>query len=247
MYCLSLIAMLLPTLTPSVALAPDESRVTLRGKFVLDGAAPNRPVFKLAAALGGQPIVDESLVVDPRGGIANIAVWCMTKEVKISRECNDRLGRKAVLDIRGFRYEPHVLAMWTEEILELHNSDGVGHNPNLAPIGSPAINPLLPPNGTAQYKFQRSQLVPVPITCNIHPWIVGYVIARDTPYVAVSKSDGTFEIRHLPTGELEFRAWQEKSGYLAGPQFDKGKFKVTLASGDNDLGTIKLAVRQFNP
>ena len=41
----------------------------------------------------------------------------------------------------------------------------------------------------------------------------GWVIARDNPYVAVSKADGTFEIKDLPAGELEFLAWHERPGY----------------------------------
>ena len=42
-----------------------------------------------------------------------------------------------------------------------------------------------------------------------------YMISRNNPYFAVSKKDGTFEIKNIPTGvPLTFRVWQEKAGYL---------------------------------
>ena len=50
-----------------------------------------------------------------------------------------------VYDNKGCRFEPHVLALWIKEGLELHNSDPIGHNSNLQPLGGEPINPLLPP------------------------------------------------------------------------------------------------------
>ena len=41
------------------------------------------------------------------------------------------------------------------------------------------------------------------------------MIVRDNPYFAVSKPDGSFTIPNIPAGvPLEFRAWQEKAGFL---------------------------------
>jgi hypothetical protein len=117
----------------------------------------------------------------------------------------------------------------------------------MTPVGGgDATNPLLPPGGAAEYTFSRQPIAPVPVACNIHPWMKGYILARDNPYIAVSKEDGSFEIKDLPVGELEFRAWQEKSGYITAANIEKGKFKFTIKEGDNDLGTIKLAPEQFN-
>ncbi len=106
---------------------------------------------------------------------------------------------------------------------------------------------MLPANGAVEYNSPRRPIVPTPVTCNIHPWMKGYVVAKDNPYMAVSKPDGTFEIKDLPGGELEFQAWHEKSGYLATPDWGKrGIFKYTIKEGDNDLGTIKLSPELFN-
>ena len=98
------------------------------------------------------------------------------------------------------------------------------------------------------YNFAKAPLVPTPVTCNIHPWMKGYIVAKDNPYTAVSKPDGTLRDQGFAgRRELEFQAWHEKSGYLATADWGKrGMFKYTIKDGDNDLGTIKLSPELFN-
>ena len=224
---------------------------TLKGKFVYDGTPPapgKVDVTKDVDVCGKHPIVDETLLVDPSGGLANAVLWVRTKGVEVAPGYANTASEKVVYDNKGCRFEPHILAVWISQTLEVHNSDPISHNSNMAPLGGEAINPLLPANGGVTYNFAKAPIVPTPVTCNIHPWMKGYVVAKDNPYTAISKPDGTFEIKDLPTGvELEFQAWHEKSGYLATPDWGKrGTFKKTISEGDNDLGTIKLSPELFN-
>ena len=84
--------------------------------------------------------------------------------------------------------------------------------------------------------------------CNIHPWMKGYIIPRDDPYVTVSAADGTFEIKNVPAGAtLEFQLWHERCGYLKSVEAatgdkasTRGRIKIKIAAGDNDLGEIKV-------
>ena len=52
------------------------------------------------------------------------------------------------------------------------------------------------------------------VDCNIHPWMKGYLLVRDNPYMAVTGNDGSFLIANLPAGEWEFQAWHERSGFV---------------------------------
>jgi hypothetical protein len=225
---------------------------SFRGRFVYEGTPPQPEkinVTKDTDVCGKHHLVDESLLVGPDGGIKNVVVWVMSKNVKINPEYDKLIGKVVTFDNKGCRFEPHVLPVWwKKEVIDIHNSDPIGHNSNMQPLGDEGINPLLPPNGEAKYQFQanRPPFAPVSVTCNIHPWMKGWIVARDNPYTAVSKADGTFEIKDLPVGELEFRAWQEKSGYITYGDWSKGKFKFDIKEGDNDLGTIKLSGDQFN-
>jgi hypothetical protein len=86
----------------------------------------------------------------------------------------------------------------------------------------------------------------VPIACNYHPWESAYVLPLDHPYVAISTMDGTFRIPKLPVGQWEFQVWHEKVGYdLDTPICKKGRFRMTIRPGGNDLGTVKLAPTMF--
>ena len=62
------------------------------------------------------------------------------------------------------------------------------------------------------------------------------MIVRDSPYFAVTKADGSFEIKNIPAGvPLEFRVWQEKAGYFQdvnlngkAEKWSKGRLKLTF-------------------
>jgi hypothetical protein len=62
------------------------------------------------------------------------------------------------------------------------------------------------------------------------------MLVRDSPYVAVTKPDGTFEMPNVPAGvPLEFRVWQEKAKFLQdvkvngqAHKWSKGRMKVRL-------------------
>ena len=154
---------------------------------------------------------------------------------------------KVVYDNKGCRFEPHILPMLLSQTLVIKNSDPFSHNSNVTEVGGQGANPLIASGKEATYKYARAQVIPQPVACNIHPWMKGFVLPRDNPYSAVSKGDGTFEIKDLPVGKLEFQVWQEKAGNVDTKAWPKGrKFEYTIKAGDNDLGVIKLDPKLFN-
>ncbi len=215
---------------------------TLRGKFVFDGPAPAAQEIDTSKdpMCSKHKVFDEQLVVSPEGGLANVVVYCRTKDVKVNPSLMADANGKVVLDNNGCRFEPRVLPMLVSQTLVIKNSDQTNHNTNSSPIGDQAFNPIIPIGGSAEEHLKKVQAIPQPVACNIHGWMKAHILPRDNPYFAVSKPDGTFEIKDLPTGELEFQAWQEKSGFLNAPGWTSGRFKFDIKPGDNDLGTIKL-------
>jgi len=222
----------------------------LKGKFVFDGKVPeaiklnaNNPPFCAQHGL-----VDEALVVGKEGGLANVLVYVRTKKVNVHPDFAASEEDTVRLDNKNCRFEPHILTIRLTQTLELHNSDpGFSHNSNLQPLGDRAINPNIPPGESVEFQFGRVQNLPVPVVCNIHPWMKGWVLPRDNPYMAVSAEDGSFEIKNLPAGKLEFQVWQEKAGYLeAMKEWKRGRFEMTIAEGDNDLGVIKVDPKLFD-
>ena len=241
-------------LVSSVALAQQWADLT--GRFVYDGTPPKpRPlkITKDVNVFGDKMLVDESLVVGPDGGLANVVIY-LTKprKVQIHPDLKNEVPKEVVVDNKDGRFVPRVATVWIgAQKLVYKNSDPVSHNCNCQPFNDTPANPLLPPGQSFEHMLSFSQFVPVPVTCNIHPWMKGYVLPRSNPYMAVSDKEGRFTIKKLPAGvELEFRLWQEKSGYLkdvevAGRKAKRGRFKITLKPGKNDLGEIRVPADLF--
>jgi plastocyanin len=228
----------------------------LKGRFIFDGKRPEPAKInptKDVEVCSKHQLYDESLVVSEDGGIANIVVYLRTKNPEVHPDYAAKANEPVVLDNKGCRFEPHMVAVRTGQPLEIKNSDPVGHNTNATTRANPPFNVIIASGGTDTKTLKSAENLPVEVACNIHPWMKGWLVVRPDPYFAVSAEDGTFEIKNLPAGkELEFQVWQEKSGYVQKAKIDgkpadwaRGRFKMTIKPGDNDLGEIKLDAVQF--
>ncbi len=231
-------------LTSSRASAGD-----LTGKFVYDGPIPEAMklvISKDAEYFGKLGLVNESLTVGENAGIANVVIYVRTKGVEVTPAAA-KVPEKVVLDNKGGRFSPHIVPLWLDkQALVLKNSDPVAHNSNIQPLGDTGVNPLIPASAEIDHKFNRAQSIPIPVGCNIHPWMTAYVLPRDNPYATATAADGTFTIKNLPDGaELEFQVWHEMSGYLALADWPRGRFSLTIKPGTTDLGTIKVSPEIF--
>jgi len=152
-----------------------------------------------------------------------------------------------VLDNLNCRFSPHVVFVQTGQDLIIKNSDPVGHNSNVATLKNPASNTLIPASGETKVSFRSDEAVPAAVTCNIHPWMKGWVVVRDNPYAAVTDEEGNFTIKSLPEGEVELQFWHEKAGYLDsivinGKKTDvkRGRMDVDVSAKGTDLGEMVL-------
>ncbi|OHB70837.1 MAG: hypothetical protein A2V70_14150 [Planctomycetes bacterium RBG_13_63_9] len=222
----------------------------LVGRLVYDGEVPVRKKLKVdkdVECCGKFDIRDESLMVGDEGGLGNVYVYVRSSVVEICPELEERVAdeKQVVLDNRDCIFKPHCMKIWySKQSLHIVNSDPVAQNVAFTPLGDLAANIVLPAppaeGAKADWTFKRKQRIPVPIACNYHPWESAYVLPLDSPYVDITQMDGTFRIAKLPLGELEFQFWKEKIGYLSTPQWVKGRLKMAIQPGVNDLGTIKI-------
>ena len=166
---------------------------------------------------GNNPLFDESLVIGKNGEVANVVVWLKNKpgvKLAVDPAVEKALPIEVKLDNKGCRFAPHIVAVNTNQTLNVTNSDAVGHNTNGAPFVNPGFNPLLQPGQVFPVNFMQPESIPFKVICNMHPWMAGWVMVRDNPFVAVTGDNGKFEIKGIPAGEYDFVFWQEKGGYL---------------------------------
>ncbi|RLS74356.1 MAG: hypothetical protein DWI01_01595 [Planctomycetota bacterium] len=227
---------------------------TLKGRFKFGGAVPTAAALKAdkdVEVCGKEKLLNEELVVGADGGIANVVVFVRDKDVKVHP---DAAAAKApvLMDNKNCRFEPHVAFVQIGQPLTLKNSDSVGHNSNIATIKNPPSNSLIAAGAESNVTFKAEEAIPAQVTCNIHPWMKGWVLVRPNPYGAVSSADGSFEIKNLPAGDIELQLWHEKAGYIGeisvkgkSEKIAKGRKKIKVAAGDNDLGEMVLDANLF--
>jgi len=230
---------------PSIARGADGKWGGLTGKFIYNGKPPERKKLKVdkdVDCCGKFDIRDESLMVGHGGGLGNVYVYVRTRNVAICPELEKEVEPRVLLENADCIFIPHCLKIWyPRQEFYTTNTQPIADNVAFSPLGDVPANILLPaaPNPgevtSATWKFRRTQNVPIPITCNYHPWEIAYILPRDNPYVDITRMDGTFAIPKLPLGELEFQVWHEKVGYLDTPQWPRGRFKMTIKPGTNDL------------
>jgi plastocyanin len=115
------------------------------------------------------------------------------------------------MDQKSLLFQPHILVAPVGATVEFLNSDKVQHN-----IFWPAIsnNKKLghnlgtwPTGEKRAFKFETPGIVP--LLCNVHPEMSGYVIVTPTPLYAETDAAGSFKIANVPDGSYTVTAWHE--------------------------------------
>jgi plastocyanin len=130
-----------------------------------------------------------------------------------------------VEDQKGLMFQPHILAVPVGTTVEFLNSDNVQHNvfwPSISGNKKLGHNMGTWPKGEKKpFKFDQPGVVP--LLCNVHPEMSGYIIVTPTPYYAESDASGEFTITGVPDGSYTITAWHEGAKTQSKP--------VTVPSG----------------
>ncbi len=226
-----------------------EGWATVRGRFVLDGDVPAAAAIRAdkdPEFCGQHPLFNESIVANGKA-LANVAIFVRTPKIPIHDDYKQSASAAVTVDNKNCRFQPHVSNIRVGQTLVVKNSDPVAHNTNIAGKALQA-NPLIPAGSENEFKVESPEAAPIGLSCNIHPWMKGRVVVTTNPYCAVSKDDGSFELKNLPAGELELQIWQEVANNLdvSNPRLQKtgaGRYKISLQPKDNlDLKDIVVPV-----
>ncbi len=122
-------------------------------------------------------------------------------------------AQHAQMDQLHLAFVPHVLVVLKGTTVDFKNEDPVGHN-----VYWPAINHNRKlahnmgtwPQGIAK-PFTFNDLGDVPLLCNVHPEMSGYIIVVPTPYFALTDKAGNFDIKNVPPGTYTLTTWSEQA------------------------------------
>ncbi|MEM9366239.1 MAG: methylamine utilization protein [Planctomycetota bacterium] len=230
---------------------------TLRMRFVyggpmapkLDDIEPNRDV----AFCGKHDIPDESLLVDPdTKAIANVILYVYTGRGGSDLPAMEPGNKNHILANDKCRFDPHIVIAQVGDTLEVTNPDDVGHNANISFFKNTPQNPNIPPNGSVKFELAEPEPAPIPVQCNIHPWMLAKLVVLDHPFGAVSGPDGVIEIEGLPVGELNFRVNHESAKIddviVEGKEesWRRSRVDIDIKAGMNDLGDVVIPADAFD-
>ncbi len=115
------------------------------------------------------------------------------------------------IDQHGQSFEPRVLVIPQGATVVFKNSDTVAHNvrwPAISGDKSLAHNLGTWASGdNRKFRFDRPGVVP--LLCNMHAEMVGYIIVVPTPYYAYATPAGDYTVRDIPDGHYSVTVWRE--------------------------------------
>lgn len=216
---------------------------TITGKVNLNGTAPAPKPIDMSqdgacATANPNPISEEISAKD--GKLANVLVYIkdgqVTGQSKIGALSFPAPADDATLDQQGCRYVPHVLGLRAKQPIKIINSDPTTHNVNVQAKSNEKWNQSQTQGAAPIVKsFARSEVL-VPVKCNQHPWMKSYIAVLNHPFFAVTKEDGTFELKGVPPGTYTLVAWQEKLGEKTAQVTVGAKGTVTVPDFTFDAG-----------
>lgn len=215
---------------------PGQGRTDLRA-LELGRALPRMAWLAIAAmalcAWRPASAAQLDVVVTGRGAVLPDAV--VTLEGSKAVEASDA---RAVMDQRGSQFVPRVLAVQAGTQVSFPNSDQIQHQVySFSPTKRFEL-PLYGGKSATPLRFDKPGVVV--LGCNIHDWMIGYVVVVESPYFAVSDAQGRLRI-DAPPGTYRVRGWHER---LDGTQPEA---TVTLVAGKPATFALALPVSPAPP
>ena len=179
---------------------------TISGRVVFRGVLPVPAPIAVAKdrEVCGDSVPSDALNVSPlTRGVQHAVVFLEG----LTRSEDSPPPRETVLENRACRFVPRVLAVQVGAELAIVNADPVLHNLRAwLPGRRHVFNVVQPTQGQVTRRTVKRSGV-MTLTCDTHVHMLGYLLAFDHPYFAVTDSDGGFSIPRVPAGTYRISAW----------------------------------------
>ncbi len=195
----------LAALPPFAAVA-----ATLRGAVVVTGAlpAPKKLDVTIDQYVCGNEKDAGDLVLSPRKELRNAVVWIDNPPPGTSAA----LPSKAEMDQRECVFVPRVVVVPADGTVDFLNSDRLLHNIHATPQLNASFNRTQPKSRTISVTFSRPEIIR--INCDLHSWMVGWVVVANHGYYAITGADGQFAFDNVPPGQYKLKVWHERLGMV---------------------------------
>jgi plastocyanin len=112
------------------------------------------------------------------------------------------------IEQRHEEFIPFVSVIRTGSAVRLPNRDTVDHHVYSKAAAKSFDFPLYAPKMSETVVFDKPGIVP--LGCNIHDWMIAYVVVVDTPWFAKTAADGTAVLKGMPGGKYRMEVWHHR-------------------------------------
>ena len=222
---------------------------TVKGVVMYDGTPPTPELNKAIAehkegpaCMKGSPTDTQvqTWIVDKDGGVANVIISLAApkgKKFKVTDALKEPFKQPVTVEQAFCAPRPHVVAVLRDvQPIVFKNSFVNIHNVKVdATPANEVFNRIIPPGKSEELKPLTGPEKVYNSTCEIHGFMNGKVAVFPHPYFAVTKNDGSFEIKNVPTDtELTVYLWHESNPTKVEKQ------KITLKKGGTEDLKLKI-------
>jgi plastocyanin len=182
---------------------------SIKGKVVLAGPvpAPKKVAVTIDQYVCGNEKDAGDLLVSPQKELRNAVVWIENAPAKAASPAPTA---NVEMDQNGCVFIPRVVLVPAGGTVDFLNSDRLLHNLHATPKLNVSFNRTQPKSRTIPVTFSQPEIVR--INCDLHSWMVGWVVVTAHPFYAITGADGQFSFDGLPPGQYKLNVWQERLG-----------------------------------
>ena len=137
--------------------------------------------------------------------------------------------------MRARQFAPHVRVVAVGSTVAFPNQDPFGHNIFSSTPGSSFDLGLYGRGQSKEHVFSKPGAIPV--YCNIHSRMAGFVVVVATPWHAQASADGRWSIAGVPVGAYTAHIWHERGTTVTRP--------VTVTASGTDAIDVQIDARGF--
>jgi plastocyanin len=195
-------------LLPGVCLWGLAAGETLKGSIVVTGTVPAKKKLDVTIDqyVCGTEKDTGDLVLSPRRELRNAVVWIDNPP---SRAAPVNVT-KVEMDQKECVFIPRVVIVPANGTVDFLNSDRLLHNIHATPQLNASFNRTQPKARTISVTFSTPEIIR--INCDLHSWMVGWVVVATHAYYAITGADGQFQFDDLPPGQYKLKVWHERLG-----------------------------------
>ena len=140
-----------------------------------------------------------------------------------------------IVDQVEHEFRPHLLAVRHQQSVKFMNSDAANHNVRATAFESKnQFNVYTTMSEPYVHRFVAGKKPrPISLTCDLHPWMQGWIFVFTHPHFAVSDEHGKFALHNVPLGNQRLVLWHPDVGY-------RKTFPVEVVSGKAVAVTVNL-------